>query len=149
MSVLNGVLTGMDISGSALSAQRFRMEVISHNLAYAEIDSTCAEGRPYRRRKVEFHTVLNESMRGNGAMPYRGIRATARVDNTPGVRAKAPKGLPEGHPGVDADGNIEKSNVDVHGEMVQLLQASRCYEANIAAIRSFREMIQRALGIGS
>jgi flagellar basal-body rod protein FlgC len=140
----------MDVSGSGLTAQRFRMEVIAHNLAYAEVDSTCAEGRPYRRRRVAFHAVMDEGLeaRRDGALPYRGVRATARPDLTPGAKVRAPAGLPEGHPGIDADGNIEKSNVDVHTEMVNLLQASRTYEANIAAVRSFREMVQRALSIG-
>jgi flagellar basal-body rod protein FlgC len=147
MPGMSGIFTGMDVSGSGLSAQRFRMEVISHNLAYAEIDSTCADGRPYRRRQVAFHAVLADGM-SDGAMPYRGVRATARADYTPGAKVRAPAGIPEGHPGIDADGNVEKSNVDVHSEMVNLLQASRCYEANIAAVRSFREMVQRALSIG-
>ncbi len=68
MSGLSGIFKGMDVSGSGLTAQRFRMEVISHNLAYAEIDSTCAEGRPYRRRSVAFHTVMDEGLRGGSAI---------------------------------------------------------------------------------
>jgi flagellar basal-body rod protein FlgC len=135
---LDGIFASLDVSGSALSAQRIRMEIITKNLAYAEVDSTSEHGA-YRRRVVAFHTVLDRALRRHGAgdLPYRGVSVSVREDPTPGEKVKGPNGE-----------TIEKSNVDVHQEMVGLLQASHAYEANIAAVRAFREMVQRALTIG-
>jgi flagellar basal-body rod protein FlgC len=147
MSGIDGLFKSLDVSASGLTAQRFRMEIIGQNLAYAEVDSSSPAGRAYRRRSVAFHAILDEAARG-GTPAYRGVSATARVDRTPGMKVPAPSDLPAGHPGVDADGNIEKSNVQVHREMIELLHATRTYEANLAAVKAFREMVGRALTLG-
>jgi flagellar basal-body rod protein FlgC len=145
VSAFDGVFGSLDISGSALSAQRFRMEVVTKNLAFADVDSLNETGQPYRARMVSFEAVLDRARR-DAAVPFRGVRAVVRRDDRPGEPAEAPPGF-ENHIGV-RDGRIEKSNVDVHTEMIQLLEASRSYEANIAAVKAFREMVQRALTIG-
>ena len=149
MSGIDGVFRSLDVSSSALSAQRFRMEIVAENIAKAEVDSVSGGGQPYRRKRVAFETMLDRASRRFGASsdPLTGVRATARRDHTPGDQVRAPKWM-EDLTGVDADGNYEKSNVEIHGEMIELMQASRAYEANIAAVKAFREMVQRALSIG-
>ena len=149
MSGINGVFRPLDISGSALTAQRFRMEVISSNLAYSDIDSRSG-WTPYKRREVSFQAVLDESIgSSSNAVPYLGVRAKVEVDNSQGQRIPAPNGAKYGDgPGIYPDNTIEKSNVDVSQEMVRLLEASKNYEANIAAVKAFREMVNRALSIG-
>ncbi len=149
MGGISGVFKPLDVSGSALSAQRFRMEVISSNLAYSDIDSR-SDWAPYKRREVTFQAVLDDSLgRSSNAIPYLGVRAKVRIDHTKGQRIPAPGGLKHGEAtGVYDDDTIEKSNVDVSQEMVRLLEASRNYEANIAAVKAFREMVNRALSIG-
>jgi flagellar basal-body rod protein FlgC len=149
MSGFQGVFKPLDITGSALSAHRFKMEVISGNLAYSEIDST-NDWRPYRRREVTFQTVLDDAIgRSRDGIPFLGVKAKLRVDNTPGPRVPAPDGMDDDAVGVFPGRQIEKSNVKVSEEMIRLLEASRTYEANIAAVKAFREMVSRALTIGS
>jgi flagellar basal-body rod protein FlgC len=147
MSGIDGVFRALDVSESALSAQRFRMEVVSKNIAFAEVDSVSGGGAPWRARHVSFETVLDRAAGRSDGAPYRAVRASTRIDRTPGEKVPAPESL-RGAPGVDANGYLERSNVDVHGQMIELLQASRSYEANIAAVKAFREMVQRALMIG-
>ena len=147
MAGIDGVFRSLDISGSALTAQRFNMEVISGNLAYSDIDSR-NNWQPYQRREVTFETILGHSLGGSrSASAFGGVRAKIRVDSSPGDQVNAPDGYGEGDMGVK-DGKIQKSNVDVSQEMVHLLEASRTYEANIAAVKAFREMVNRALSIG-
>jgi len=149
MSGISGVFKSLDISGSALSAQRFRMEVISSNLAYSDIDSR-SDWNPYKRREVSFQAVLDDSLgKSRDAVPFLGVRAKVHVDRSPGQKIPAPGGLKYGEAiGVHPGDLIEKSNVDVSQEMVRLLEASKNYEANIAAVKAFREMVNRALSIG-
>ncbi len=148
MAGIDGVFRSLDISGSALSAQRFNMEVISGNLAYSDIDSR-NNWQPYQRRQVTFETILGDSLGGSrSANAFGGVRAKIRVDSSPGDFVAAPGDLQFGDMGVNEDREIQKSNVDMSQEMVHLLEASRTYEANIAAVKAFREMVNRALSIG-
>ncbi len=128
---MNTLGKAMRVSASGLAAERFRMDVISSNIANA--NSMRANGKdPYRRREV----VLE----GNAD----GVRITRIVDDPSNFREVSDPG----NPNADARGIVTYSNVEPILEMVDMLGASRSYEANIAAFNSARGMIRSALNIG-
>jgi len=137
-------LKSFDISFSGLAAQRQRLDVISQNLANIETTRTQAGG-PYRRKMVmlspgeigmEFSDTLDSAL--GGVQVDRIVE-----DTTPFKQEYAPS-----HPDADASGNVLKPNVDLFMENVNLLMAKRAFEANIAAVKSVREMTLKALEIG-
>jgi flagellar basal-body rod protein FlgC len=127
------------ISGSGLSAERFRMEVIANNIANANSTRT-ANGGPFRRQDVIFAEVLGRA--GSGGLPaLGGVEAVELVeDPSEFVLAHMP-----GHPDADANGMVRMPNVNLPVEMVNLLTASRAYEANLRAAQTFRTMNEQAL----
>jgi len=137
-------LKSFDISFSGLSAQRQRLDVISQNLA--NIDTTrTEEGGPYRRKMVvmspgennmDFSDTLDNAL--NGVK----IDSLAE-DPTPFQREFAPS-----HPDANEDGYVLKPNVSLFVENVNMLMAKRAFEANVAAVKSVREMTLKALEIG-
>jgi flagellar basal-body rod protein FlgC len=141
MSTLASALAA---SGSALTAERVRIEAAVSNLANA--DSTRgADGQPYRRRDVVLEpegTNTFDSMVGR--VSAAGVRVAAVIeDQTPFQRRYEPS-----HPDADADGFVAVPNVDEAEEMVNMLGAARAYQANLTAISLIRDLIQRALDIG-
>ncbi|HHW38875.1 MAG TPA: flagellar basal body rod protein FlgC [Bacillales bacterium] len=147
------VFNGMNISASALTAQRFRMDVISSNMANAE--STRAnfvngEWQPYRRKIVEFEPVngsfnsyLNKAMK-ESQNSGQGVRVRAVVeDETPFTYVYNPE-----HPDADAAGYVAMPNVDPLKEMIDLMSATRSYEANVTAFNATKSMMMKALEIG-
>jgi flagellar basal-body rod protein FlgC len=130
-----------DISASALAAERTRLAVISQNIANASVTKG-AGGEPYRRCRVQFHRVLEEEVaRGRGGgLPAGAVRA--EVQTVPGdfhrVRI-------EGHPDADAEGWVQMPNVNLIDEMVDMVDASRTYEANLSALRTWKQMLARTL----
>ncbi|BAU27664.1 flagellar basal-body rod protein FlgC [Aneurinibacillus soli] len=146
---------GFDISASALSANRVRMDVVAGNIANA--NTTRAEfvngkWQPYRRKMVEvepinggFDSVLKASMNPGGAPPAEGgVRVTSIVgDKTPFKTEYDPS-----NPDADANGMVSYPNVDMLKEMVDLMEATRAYESNAAAINASKAMATKALEIG-
>ena len=135
-----GGFDALRVSGSALRAGRTRMDVIAENIANVETTRT-AEGGPYRRQQV----VLRAEQIGEAAASGRcsGVAVAAiQADDGPLMRVHNP-----GHPDADAEGYVELPNVDLPTEMADMVLAARAYEANAAALRSGREMIQSALSI--
>jgi flagellar basal-body rod protein FlgC len=139
-------------SVSALDAQRRRINVIASNLANAQ-STRSANGGPYRRRDVVFQAtpvappfqrVLNRAVSGGQAGDPQGVRV-ARVieDYKPGQSIYDPK-----HPDANDKGYVIMPNVNVMEEMVNMIGASRAYEANVQAINATRTMWNRALDIG-
>lgn len=124
----------MDISASALTAERLRLDVIAENLANANTTRT-PEGGPYRRKVVLF------APRGFGG----GVRAVGIAADPAPFRLRYDPGHPDADP---KTGYVALPNVDVVKEMVDLITATRAYEANIAALGAARAMFQRALDIG-
>ena len=143
------ILKCLDISASALTAQRFRMDVIGENIANAEVTRT-ANGEPYRRKVV----VMSE--RPN-AVPFKDHlknSASAMVGNGAVVSqvVEDPSDFkyvhnPD-HPDADENGYVRMPNVDTITEMVDLMSASRAYEANITAFNTSKNMALKALEIG-
>lgn len=141
---MNGIFGTMDISLSALQAERKRLDVIASNLANAETTST-PQGGPYQRQQVVFESVMKEAMDSNNPTPQSaGVRVAAVVqDVRPPLVIHNP-----GHPDADANGNVQMPDIRPAEEMADLIAASRSYEANSAALKISRAMFQKALDFG-
>lgn len=149
MSIFHGINT----SASALTAQRLRMDVVSSNIANSQ--STRAtinedgEWEPYRRKLVSlqsegssFKSILNNV--DNRNQQTGGVRATAiSEDQKPFKEVYNPT-----HPDANAAGYVQMPNVDPLQEMVDLMGATRSYEANITALNASKNMLLKALEIG-
>lgn len=141
----------LNTSATALTAQSFRMDIISQNMA--NIDTTrTAEGGPYKRKTVIFKEIdgNNNSFKSmfdtalNQTSSLSGVKVDRiEVDNTEG-----PKEYNPSHPDADADGYVQKPNVNVVEEMVNMISANRAYEANITAVNITKGMINKTLEIG-
>ena len=141
----------MNISASGLTAQRLRMDVISQNIANVQTTRT-PEGGPYKRRTVifqeidnkdPFSAIFSQSVR-NRDNQGMGVRVRDVVeDNSPGILMYDPS-----HPDANAEGYVRMPNVNIVEEMVNMISASRSYEANITAINSSKGMIARTLELG-
>lgn len=133
----------MVIGASGLTAQRTRMEVISSNLANARTTRT-QEGGPYVRKEPVF---LAESFQSTldsvtgGRLAYVKVLQIAEDSSPPLLRYEP------GHPDADADGMVAYPNVDPVREMVDMLSATRSYEANVTLVQSVRDMMNSALQI--
>jgi flagellar basal-body rod protein FlgC len=130
--------TALHISGSGLSAERTRLNLASSNLANAETTRT-AEGGPYKRLDPVFQAV---SATGELNGPQGVTVAQVAADQTAGKRVYSP-----GHPDADPEGFVTMPNVNPVHEVVNLLSASRGYEANSTAVETTKQMATKALEI--
>jgi flagellar basal-body rod protein FlgC len=148
-----GLFDGFNISATALTAQRLRMDVISSNVANAETTRgklVNGEWVPYQRKMVvmepkasPFHSLLQQAM-GNTPQVGHGVRVTRIAeDPTPFKRVYNPS-----HPDADPEGYVNLPNVDLLKEMVDMVSASRSYEANVTALNTTKTMIMKAMEIG-
>ncbi len=127
----DNIFRTMDISASGLRAEWVRMQVVANNVANAETTRT-PEGGPFRPSQVVFSTV----MEGLNGVSVDGIVASP----------KGPRMVHNpGHPDANAEGYVAMPDVQVPTEMIDLLTASRAYEANLAAMRKFRDICEEAL----
>ena len=139
------VIRSMDIAASALTAQRLRMDVISSNVANAETTRT-PSGGPYRRAQVLFSPTAMSARVGDrpGESASVGVEVTSIVaDEMPPRMVYDPK-----HPDADDQGMVAYPNVDVTTEMVDMLSATRAYEASITVLNASKSMAIKALDIG-
>src|SRR5689334_14649603 len=119
-------LSGLGSTASALTAERTRLDVISENIANANTTHGL-DGKAYQRRQVVFESMLAQS----AAAPDAGASTVrvARVENDP----RPPQMVYNpGHPDADANGMVAMPNVNIYEEMVDLMSASRSFEANLA-----------------
>ena len=139
-------LSAIDISASALRAERFRMELIAQNIANVNTTRT-AEGGPYRRKEAVFSSMYSDQMgfaNHYDSTRKQGVGVTGvLVDQSPPKLLYNPD-----HPDAQADGFVRMPNVNPVSEMVNMIAASRAYEANIAAIQNYRKMADKAMSIG-
>lgn len=135
----NNLFAASTISGSGMAAERLRMEVIANNIANAN-STRGPDGEPYRRKDVVFAEVLQDQIAGRPAQ-LAGVAAVDVVDDP----SEFPRVYQPGHPDADADGYVRMPNVQLPIEMVNLLTASRSYEANLKAAQTFRQMNEQAL----
>ena len=144
---------GIDTAASGLTAERLRMDVISNNIANANTTRT-ENGGAYHRRFVVFsprdrqpesfeQTLLKAT--GGKKTVGEGVRAVAIMDDN----QQGPLVYDPGHPDANADGYVEKPNVNIVSEMVDMITAHRAYEANTTTINAAKSMISKALEISS
>lgn len=138
-----GVFSALEISASGLSAERIRMNTIASNLANARTTRTEAGG-PYKRLDPVFEAVaLNQ-----GIVATEGGASTVRVarivaDERPGMMVYEP-----GHPDANPGGYVEYPNVNAVEEMVNMITASRAYEAGVTSIETVKSMARSAIDLG-
>jgi len=145
-----GYFSSLDVGASALTAQRLRMDTISQNIA--NVNTTRTEnGGPYRRKAVIFeekspNMPFSDYLSNNSKEKFvgNGVRVARIVeDQTPFKRMYEP-----GHPEADEDGYVLLPNVDVITEMVNMISATRAYEANVTSINTTKAMAMKAIEIG-
>ncbi len=167
----DGLFSSIKISASGLSGMRTKMDTVAKNLANAETTRT-ADGTPYRRERVVFSQTLSQTL-GRRALPSPEQRANGPLTTTNSRHISAGRGVsgstalqgvdmdvqtaPDasefkvvydpGHPDADEDGYVLMPNVNVVTEMVDMITASRAYEANVSAIQAAKQMFAKALDI--
>ncbi|OIJ13168.1 flagellar basal body rod protein FlgC [Anaerobacillus alkalidiazotrophicus] len=147
------IFHGFNTTASALTAQRLRMDVVASNMA--NVDTTRGrfvngEWEPYRRKMVvmepnenRFSSHLSKAM-GRQSQPGNGVKVRQIVeDQTPFKLAYQPD-----HPDADAEGYVRLPNVDPLKEMVDMMSATRSYEANVTTLNATKNMLMKALEIG-
>ncbi len=144
---MSGFFKSMEISSSGLSAQRLRMNILSSNLANAQTTRT-PEGGPYKRKDVvfasqpveEFGKYLDDAF---GTQLDKVNVTQIHEDQSPPKKVFDP-----GNPDADKDGYVAMPNIQVMTEMVNMIAATRSYEANTTALNEAKNMALKALEIG-
>lgn len=137
------VLTGISATAGALDAEKVRMDLIAQNIANAQT-TRGPDGEPYSRKVLAFESVLSDQVNGLPGTRTHGVRvAGVRDDPAPGQQVYLP-----GHPHADESGMVTMPNVELSREMLDLISASRAYQANLTAVKTARQMAQQALSIG-
>jgi flagellar basal-body rod protein FlgC len=127
-----------DIAGSAMNAQSQRLNTVASNLANAD-SATGPDGKPYRAKQVVFSSV---PLGGDAAST---VRVTGVIeDPSPMKQAYDPK-----NPAADSQGYVTMPNVDVVGEMVNMISASRSYQNNVEVMNTAKTMLLKTLQLGS
>ena len=140
-------ITALDMSASALSAERTHINIISMNLANAKTTRT-PDGGPYKRRSVvtesiEVDAPFKKHMESALDREMRGVRVQGiAIDKRPPKMVYEP-----GHPDADQDGFVAYPDVNVVEEMAALMTAQRGYEANVTTVDSIKQMYNKALEI--
>ena len=145
-----GYFGALDISASGLTAQRLRMDTISQNIANVNTTNT-RNGTPYKRKVPVFEERTTGGIfNGYLVSAYKGdnIGNGVRVSNIIEDNAPFKKVYEPGHPDADAEGYVSLPNVEVVTEMVNMISASRSYEANVTAINTTKSISMKALEIG-
>jgi len=139
-----GFLSSIDISGSALKAQRLRMEVISENIANMNTTQT-ANGGPYRRKVCELSEIPRDSFSShlNGALGG-GVQVSAIAEDQSPFKLE----YDPSNPLAGEDGYVAYPNVDVVQELTDMMSATRSYEASVTALNATKGMAVKALEIG-
>jgi flagellar basal-body rod protein FlgC len=141
---MNGpsLFPAMQIASTGLQAERQRMEVSANNLANANA-TRGADGQLYQRQVVLFSAVYEDSL-DRGGPGLGGVEVEGVVpDNRPPIKIYAPY-----HPDADQDGMVEQANVSTIEEMMDIISASRAYQANLSALKQSREMAQKTIALG-
>ena len=135
------MIPGIDASSSALTAERTRLDVIAGNLANAQ-NTNDASGGVYRRKMVLFESKMADALNSDPAAPAQ--VSVARVMDDP---SPLPKVYMPGNPKADAQGMVSMPNVNPLDEMVDMMTASRSYQANLQVIQAGRSMFEQSLKI--
>jgi flagellar basal-body rod protein FlgC len=135
-----GLFSSMRISGSALTAQRLRMDVIAGNIANADTTRVNGQRQPYQRQQVVFQPLT----RSAGAQGD-GLQVAAIVKDQSAARQVYDPSNADADPNT---GMVAYPNVDTTTEMTDMLSASRAYEANVTVLNSIKQMAQRSIDLG-
>lgn len=138
----------LDVGSSGLAAQRMRQEIISSNIANASTTRT-PDGGPYVRKDVVFETANVTSKFGEifSALTDSGLRGV-RVSEILQDNRPAQKRFQPNHPDADTDGYVRYPNVNIIAEMVNMVEATRSYEANLTIMNASKSMALRAIDLG-
>ncbi|OHD25343.1 MAG: flagellar basal body rod protein FlgC [Spirochaetes bacterium GWD1_27_9] len=149
-----GLFSSIDISGSGLSAQRLRMDVISNNIA--NVNTTRTEnGEVFRRSQVILRPRNDERVYKSPFLPERlktgpgnGVKVSEIKEDTSQLRLVYDPDHPDSIKSGPKKGYVEYPNVNIVTEMVDMISATRAYEANISSIQNSKSMFNKALEIG-
>ncbi len=134
---MSSLLNIFNISGSAMSAQSQRLNVVASNLANVD-SATSANGQPYKAKQVVFSAIASGSPEVNGVMVKQ-----ITEDTSP------PKMVHDPHnPLADANGFVSMPNVNVTQEMVNMISTSRAYQNNVETMNAAKSMLQKTLSLG-
>ena len=135
-------LSVFDVSSSGLAAQRLRMALVAQNVANAN-SVAGPDGKPYQRKEAVFAEMVGEMGAQEDENRFEGVKLEGIV--TSPVEAKTVYN-PD-HPMADKNGFVRYPNVDTMTEMVQMVSASRSYEANLSVMKTYRQMLERTLSL--
>lgn len=134
------LISGIETTSGALAAQKIRLNIVAQNIANAQTTRT-PEGGPYRRKIISFENELVKSVGGTAIQTVNISSITD--DKTPGQSVYNPQ-----HPDAGPDGTVTMPNVNLAFEMVDLITASRAYEANLSVVKNARNLAMKTLQIG-
>jgi flagellar basal-body rod protein FlgC len=134
------LISGVDITSGALTAQKIRLDIVAQNIANAQTTRT-PEGGPYKRKIISFENELVK--RAGGASLQTVAVSGITNDKTPGQAVYNPQ-----HPDAGPDGTVQMPNVNLAFEMVDLITASRAYEANLSVVKNARTLAMKTFEIG-
>ena len=141
-----GLFDAIDVAGSGLAAERLRMDVTAGNLANAQTTQG-ANGQPYRRREVVLQEASAQpgqsfgSLLARASSPVNGVQVAGIVEDPSDPR----RVYDPGHPDADAQGYVTLPNVNPVTEMVDLISASRSYEANVTSMQTAKQLFTKTL----
>jgi flagellar basal-body rod protein FlgC len=141
-----GLFDAIDVAGSGLAAERLRMDVTAGNLANAQTTQG-ADGQPYRRREVVLQEAqptgqsFGSMLASASSSPVNGVQVAGVVEDPSDPR----RVYDPGHPDADAQGYVTLPNVNPVTEMVDLISASRSYEANVTAMQTAKTLFSKTL----
>ena len=134
------LISGIDVTAGALNAQKTRLDIVAQNIANAQT-TRGPNGTPYQRQIVSFESEL---LRRTGGSALQTVRVSSiSPDRTVGQQVYNPQ-----HPDAGPDGLVTMPNVNLSYEMVDLITASRAYEANLTVAKNAKQMAMRVLQIG-
>lgn len=134
------LISGIETTSGALAAQKIRLNIVAQNIANAQTTRT-PEGGPYRRKIISFE---NELVKKSGGVSLHTVNISSITDDkSPGQAVFNPQ-----HPDAGPDGTVTMPNVNLAFEMVDLITASRAYEANLSVVKNARNLAMKTLQIG-
>ncbi|MCW3488750.1 flagellar basal body rod protein FlgC [Dethiobacter alkaliphilus] len=132
------IFKSMNVSSSGLTAERFRLDLIANNIANAHTTRS-EDGGPYQRKSAVFAEVMDGARKSGQGVRVQGVS----VDSTEPRLVYEPE-----HPDANEEGYVAYPNVNIVQEMVDMITATRAYEANVTALNASKNMFLKALEIG-
>ena len=142
MSGIRALFQGMNISASAMKAERARVDVIAKNIAHSGTTRMPDTGEPYRREVVHFAPIYKQNTEGGYDVNGVKVAQVMKDYSTPFELINDPS-----HPDADGEGNVRMPNVNTVKEMDELITALRAYEANVQVAENFERMAKMGLDL--